>query len=533
MKLVSFNAQKNINETVTNIDISIDNNSGFEKNRSVFQSNTSYNIKPSSEADTKSFNNFFNYLKSRSKSVHISISPTLSLYLSPTPTPLCFCVVPPSPSPSASSSSPPATVPARVAALRKSTKAQIGFPSTAPSCQSNPHGWFYPPHRVILSHILSSSTSEVVELGSWLGKSTRFISDRAPNAVVYAVDIWSNEFSLADDHYHDATSSETGTGKSRLAQVDTNADILHNQNLYDTFLKTNWDYRLGHRKNGGNGGVVPVRTYTLAGLDLLKSYGVDPSVVYIDADHHYEPAYKDIEKTLQNFPKAVVVGDDWDYEPVRRAARELALKYNRHLYVEQGKCWSYLPHGTVHSDLQPSRDLYTDTIENQVSHQRIYDNVASIIMSKGPEDLAAVTRHINKTTPPLPRNLAGSGPAYKGRSLLMLCAIHNKPQTLDYLGTYFDINYRTKSKMETALHLAAYYGRGVMVKKLLSLGADSKLVNEYNETPVQAAGHSKVEGARECEGIIKGMEERIKGRGEKRCRDGEEEKGREEKRTKG
>ena len=169
-------------------------------------------------------------------------------------------------------------------------------------------------------------TNEVIELGSWLGKSTRFISDRAPNAVVYAVDIWSNEFSLADDHYHDVTSSETGTGKSRSAQVDTNAEILHEQSLYETFLKTNWDYRHGKRKNGGTGGILPVRTTTLEGLDKLKKYGVTPSVVYIDADHHYEPAYKDIEKAVVNFPDAVVVGDDWDYEPVRRAARELAEK---------------------------------------------------------------------------------------------------------------------------------------------------------------------------------------------------------------
>eukprot|EP00520_Triparma_pacifica_P001360 CAMPEP_0118646974 /NCGR_PEP_ID=MMETSP0785-20121206/8357_1 /TAXON_ID=91992 /ORGANISM="Bolidomonas pacifica, Strain CCMP 1866" /LENGTH=518 /DNA_ID=CAMNT_0006539033 /DNA_START=92 /DNA_END=1644 /DNA_ORIENTATION=- len=511
--LVSFNAQKKVNEAVTNITIKFDdsesrnvmesvkslsfhNTTGFEKDRSVFDGGTKYEISPSSDADAKSFHNFFKYLKARSKSVHIKVSSKLSLYLTATPSPLCYYIPRSSPQPTSS-------IPSRISSLVNSSPSTIGFPSSPPSCESNPHGWFYPPHRVILSHILSSSTSEVIELGSWLGKSTRFISDRAPNAVVYAVDIWSNEFSLADDHYHDATSEETGTGKSRMAQVDTNAEILHNQQLYDTFLKTNWEYRYGSRKNGGKGGIIPVRTTTLEGLDTLKKFGVNPSVVYIDADHHYEPAYKDIEKTLINFPKAVVVGDDWDYEPVRRAARELSEKYNRHLYVEQGKCWSYLPHGTKHEDLQPSRNIYTDTIENQASHQKVYDDVARIIMAKGPEDVDGVKKLINKSTPPLPRDLAGSGPSYKGRSLLMLCAIHGRTQILAHLGPYFEVNYRTKSKLETALHLSAYYGRVNMCKELLSLGADVSLVNEYNETPLQAAGHSKNPGARECEVVLK------------------------------
>jgi len=127
-------------------------------------------------------------------------------------------------------------------------------------------------------------------------------------------------------------------------------------------------------------------------------------------------------------------------------------------------------------------------------------------MSKGGEDLRAVEKLINKSTPPLPRDLAGSGPSYKGRSLLMLCAIHDKPAVLAYIGPYFEVNYRTKSKMETALHLAAYYGRVGMCRELVSLGADVTLVNEYNEIPLQAAGHSKKEGARECEVLLREAE---------------------------
>ena len=102
---------------------------------------------------------------------------------------------------------------------------------------------------------------------------------------------------------------------------------------------------------------------------MLKAAGVDPSVVYIDADHHYDGAYKDVRSTLEKFPKAIIVGDDWDYVDVRRAAKELSEEFGRDLYVEQGKCWALMT--AREEDLKESRAMWTDNVTNSEEHQKV------------------------------------------------------------------------------------------------------------------------------------------------------------------
>ena len=86
---------------------------------------------------------------------------------------------------------------ARVASL-VAQDSRVGFPAQEPGVRANPHGWFFPAHRVVMANLMSSDTTCVLELGSWLGKSTRFIAERAPNAFVFAVDLWSNDHIRAD-----------------------------------------------------------------------------------------------------------------------------------------------------------------------------------------------------------------------------------------------------------------------------------------------------------------------------------------------
>ena len=43
----------------------------------------------------------------------------------------------------------------------------------------------------------------------------------------------------------------------------------------------------------------------------VVSEGISPDVIYIDADHHYEPAKEDISTALELFPQATLVGDDY------------------------------------------------------------------------------------------------------------------------------------------------------------------------------------------------------------------------------
>lgn len=76
-------------------------------------------------------------------------------------------------------------------------------------------------------------------------------------------------------------------------------------------------------------------------LLLLKSNGIAPEVIYVDANHHYQAVIRDIEGCLDAFPDAVLIGDDWDYKEVRDAVKVVALKYGKDLYVHGNKCWTF------------------------------------------------------------------------------------------------------------------------------------------------------------------------------------------------
>lgn len=63
------------------------------------------------------------------------------------------------------------------------------------------------------------------------------------------------------------------------------------------------------------------------GLSLF-GLGIKPDIIYIDADHHYDAAKSDILKSLELFPDAILVGDDYgNYEDVRRAVHECANEF--------------------------------------------------------------------------------------------------------------------------------------------------------------------------------------------------------------
>jgi hypothetical protein len=79
---------------------------------------------------------------------------------------------------------------------------------------------------------------------------------------------------------------------------------------------------------------------TTDALRELARFGVEPDLVYIDADHGYEAVKADIECVTELFPRAVVVGDDWSWDGVRQAATEHAVAHGRQ--IEQwGNAWRF------------------------------------------------------------------------------------------------------------------------------------------------------------------------------------------------
>jgi len=160
-------------------------------------------------------------------------------------------------------------------------KAQYPWPSASPGIRFDHHGWFGWCHCLMLRTVLPKDTKLVLELGSWLGRSTRYFLNACPRADVIAVDHWGRSELIAND-------DPTCEGK------------MHN--LYDRFLSNCWGFKSR---------LVPIRATTVAGMQTVKAHGLVPDVIYIDANHTYEDMRQDINMAFSLFPEARLCGDDY------------------------------------------------------------------------------------------------------------------------------------------------------------------------------------------------------------------------------
>ncbi|HUP23643.1 MAG TPA: class I SAM-dependent methyltransferase [Thermoanaerobaculia bacterium] len=180
-----------------------------------------------------------------------------------------------------------------------SLAAAFPWPAARPLALEVPErnqGWLRDGSRDALASALSASTRVVVELGAWLGLSTRFVLERARNATVISVDHWQG----SPEHH------ESEEWRRMLPA------------LYETFLAMNWEHRAR---------IVPVRRSTIEGLEAVAAHGVAPDVVYVDAGHEYESVLEDLETSYRLFPEAELVGDDFDWLGVRQALEKFRERH--------------------------------------------------------------------------------------------------------------------------------------------------------------------------------------------------------------
>jgi Methyltransferase domain len=171
--------------------------------------------------------------------------------------------------------------------------AHFPWPVTKPELSavaSNRLGWGLPEN--LLRSNINEQTRVIVELGTWLGESARFFLEHALRATVICIDHWKG----SAEHERD------------------NPEML--PTLYEDFLALNWDYR---------DRIIPIRKDTADGLKTLASYHVVPDLIYVDASHEFNDVQLDLDLIDMHFQSAIVIGDDYDWDGVRRAV-------NRYVY---------------------------------------------------------------------------------------------------------------------------------------------------------------------------------------------------------
>lgn len=157
--------------------------------------------------------------------------------------------------------------------------------------------WFNHRHTEFFSEHVPNTTRLIVELGSWVGFSTRWWCENT-NATVICVDHW------AGSAEHTQFTQE---------QLD---------NLYNAFVLSCWTYR---------NRITPLQMNTVQGMLKIKEYGIgnDVELVYIDASHQYEDVIVDVEMAWEIFPNAILIGDDFTWRnPTQNRRRTVSEAIN-------------------------------------------------------------------------------------------------------------------------------------------------------------------------------------------------------------
>lgn len=154
----------------------------------------------------------------------------------------------------------------------------------------NNHGWFNN-RNFFEEWFVVRSANTIIEVGSWLGKSTCFLAQNLPEGgKLYAVDTWLGSVEHAND-----------------PRVPT---------LFQQFCSNVKHEKLTHK-------IVPIR---MKSLEAAAALNIMADLIYIDASHEEQDVYEDIMAWSSHLaPNGFMCGDDWNWDSVKRGVLRAAL----------------------------------------------------------------------------------------------------------------------------------------------------------------------------------------------------------------
>lgn len=166
-----------------------------------------------------------------------------------------------------------------------------------------------------LSYLIALSQAKIViEIGSYLGASTRYIAKLLPDGgKVYAVDHW-----LGNEEWK------------------KQPDFQEKQSLfYQKFLSNVIHEKLCHK-------IIPMK---MPSLEAAQQITITPDLVFLDGSHDYESVYQDITAWYELVKdQGILCGDDYNWgesKPVKRAVDTFAQENNLVVKVIEDWVWYY------------------------------------------------------------------------------------------------------------------------------------------------------------------------------------------------
>lgn len=155
-------------------------------------------------------------------------------------------------------------------------------------------------HAFQLEKLIPKDFSGVLlELGSFMGRSTVWFAQHAPASHIICIDTWKGSPEHADNQ--------------ELANIMPN--------LYDRFIANVWEFK---------DRVTPIVADTITGMTIVRELAdVTPDIIYVDADHSEQAVYMDTIAAGDMWPNALIIGDDWTWPTVRAGAWRAAIELGK------------------------------------------------------------------------------------------------------------------------------------------------------------------------------------------------------------
>jgi len=189
-------------------------------------------------------------------------------------------------------------------------QAESPYDSVKTPLPFNDFGWYYAEEPVEKA-IRERNIKVIIELGSFMGKSTRHMATLLPrDGVLYAVDHWEGSVEHKTE---------------RPAYFPNLPEVL--PTLYEQFLSNVIHAKLTHK-------IVPMRMSTLEACEEFKKRNIAPGLVFVDASHDERSVYEDLQAYYPLIKgRGVFIGDDWEWGeelgfPVQRAVKRFASEHN-------------------------------------------------------------------------------------------------------------------------------------------------------------------------------------------------------------
>ena len=193
------------------------------------------------------------------------------------------------------------------------------WPQTKPDVEPFEHGWLVEGTQRTLDRFLHPEVKLIVELGVWLGKSTRYFVDKCPKATVIAVDAWDS------------------THLVQWAKAKHPHLVEPASHPIETFMVNLWEHR------------DRIKAHQLDSVEAIKhlaASGVKPDLIYLDTSHLYPETLREVEAIKAAFPEVPLVGDDWEWGnkkhglAVQRSVNEYVAAHPEWAVESDGNGWA-------------------------------------------------------------------------------------------------------------------------------------------------------------------------------------------------